>query len=56
MSNGKAMIIRLIFGLIRKMLYRHHIKMSEYFRSRMNLLEETLLPNWIYLITHQKPI
>ena len=31
MSNGKAMIIRLIVGLIKKTQYSNHIKWSEYF-------------------------
>ena len=50
MSNGKAMIINPIVGLIKKTLY----KMSKCFPKHMNLLEETLMPKFIYLIMQQK--
>ena len=54
MLYGKDMIIRSIAGLIRKM-YNHHIKMSKYFPNfHINLLEEILASNWIYLIMQQK--
>ena len=50
MLNEKAMIIYLIVGLIKKILY----KMIQTFLNHKNLLEETLMSKCIYKIMQGK--
>ena len=50
MLNEMAMIIYLIVGLIKKILY----KMIQTFLNHKNLLEETLMSKWIYKIMQGK--
>ena len=50
MLNEKAMIIYLIVGLIKKILY----KMIQTFLNHKNLSEETLMSKWIYKIMQGK--
>ena len=52
MPNGNTIIIHLIAGLRKKILY----KISQYFLNRINLLEQTLTLKLIYLIMQQKLI
>ena len=52
MLNGKAMIILLIVGLIKKTLY----EMSQYFLNHIVFLEETLMLKCTYLIMQQKKV
>ena len=52
MSNGKAMIIHLIVPLIKK----NCKKWVNTFLNYMNLLEETLISKFIYLIMQQKHV
>ena len=53
MLNGKAMIIHLIIGLIKKILYKMN---KSIFLNHIELLEETLMSKLIYLIMQQKQI
>ena len=52
MLNGKAMIIRLIAGLIKKTLY----KMSQYIPEQYRTLRRVLMSKKIYPIMQQKQI
>ena len=53
MPNGKVMIIHLIVGFMKMILYKNE---SILFLNHMNLLEETLMLKLICLIMQQKQI